>query len=83
VATEGVNAQMTVPTNVLANFRAACESLPLFQGLYLNLDHQMSKVEFEQSKPFKNLHIRVREQIVADGFSEPLNWEKSGREVSH
>jgi UPF0176 protein len=82
VATEGVNAQMSVPTNVLENFKAACESLPLFSGLYLNCDHQMTTKEFEESKPFKALHVRVREQIVADGFKAPLDWEKSGREVS-
>ena len=25
--------------------------------------------------------MRVRDQIVADGFSEPLDWQKSGREM--
>ena len=81
VAKEGVNAQMAVPSNVLSNFKAACETLPLFQGLYLNTDHLMTRQDFEESQPFKNLHVRVREQIVADGFKESLDWEKAGKEM--
>ncbi len=81
VAQEGVNAQMVVPTNVVAQFQLACESLPLFRGLYLNRDHVMTKAQFEADKPFKALHVRVRDQIVADGFSEPLDWQRSGREM--
>jgi UPF0176 protein len=58
VAKEGVNAQMAVPRNILQNFKEACETLPLFKGLYLNTDHFMEIREFEESKPFKALHIR-------------------------
>ena len=81
VAKEGVNAQMAVPTNVLINFQKACETEDLLKDLYLNCDHLLSRAEFEVSKPFKALHIRVRDQIVADGFDEPLDWHKSGREM--
>jgi len=81
VAKEGVNAQMAVPSNVLSNFKRACETLPLFQGLYLNTDHLMTRQDFEESQPFKNLHVRVRDQIVADGFKDSLDWEKSGKEM--
>jgi len=81
VATEGVNAQMAVPTNVLPQFQAACNELELLQDLYLNCDHLMTRQEFDTSRPFKALHIRVRDQIVADGLSEPLDWRRSGREV--
>jgi UPF0176 protein len=28
----------------------------------------------EQELPFEALHVRVRDQIVADGFSTPLDW---------
>lgn len=51
------------------------------EGLYLNTDHLMTREDYEKSKPFKALHIRVRSQIVADGFIEPLDWGKSGREM--
>lgn len=81
VATEGINAQMAVPSNVLPQFKLACESNHLLSGILLNIDHQMSRSEFELSKPFKALHIRAREQIVADGWEEPLDWNKSGREM--
>ena len=81
VAQEGVNAQMAVPTNVLLSFKAACETLPLFQGLYLNTDHTLTKAAFEADRPFKALHVRVRDQIVADGFAAPLDWQRSGREM--
>lgn len=81
VATEGINAQMAIPTNVVKNFKEACETLPLFRDLYLNADHVMTRKEFEDSKPFKALHIRIRDQIVADGFSESLDWQKSGKEM--
>ena len=81
VAAEGVNAQMAVPSNVLPNFKAACDQLGLLRDLYLNCDHTLSRAEFLASKPFKALHVRVRDQIVADGLSRPLDWHKSGREV--
>lgn len=43
----------------------------------------MSREDFEESKPFKALHIRVRDQIVSDGFnpSDSLDWSSSGREM--
>lgn len=71
----GINAQMAVPSNVLENFKAACETLPIFKDLYLNTDHKLSREEYEKTRPFKALHVRPRDQIVADGFDEPLNWE--------
>eukprot|EP00975_Prorocentrum_lima_P006479 1392612-Prorocentrum_lima.AAC.1 len=43
--------------------------------VFFNVDHEADV------SPFKALHIRVREKIVADGFEEPLDWGKSGREV--
>jgi len=81
VAREGINAQLAVPSNILSNFRAACESKELFRDLYLNVDHTIARAEYQASLPFKALHIRQREQIVADGFEEPLDWQKSGREI--
>ena len=51
-------------------------------GIYLNIDHELSRTAFEKNPPFKSLHVRVRSQIVADGFQEPLDWDKSGREMN-
>ena len=43
--------------------------MPTF-GLVL----QLTRAEFEETRPFKALHVRVRDQIVADGFAAPLDW---------
>lgn len=93
VASEGVNAQMAIPTNVIKNFEKATQSLPIFESLRLNTDHLVSAEEFAATRPFKALHVRVREQIVTDGFADvssatpeseapQLDWEKSGNEMS-
>jgi UPF0176 protein len=81
VASEGVNAQMAVPTNVIANFQRATETLPLFAGMRMNTDHTMTARDYERARPFKALHIRAREQIVTDGFLQPLDWQRSGSEM--
>lgn len=81
LATEGINAQCTVPTNVLSNFKQACETHWLLRGVALNTDHKITREEYLENRPFKALHIRIRDQIVADGWSEPLDWHKSGYEM--
>ena len=95
VASEGVNAQMAIPTNVIINFEKATQTLPIFESLRLNTDHLVSAEEFAATRPFKALHVRVREQIVTDGFADissaitsesseapQLDWGKSGNEMS-
>ena len=95
VASEGVNAQMAIPTNVIKNFEKATQTLPIFESLRLNTDHLVSAEEFAATRPFKALHVRVREQIVTDGFADvssaitsesseapQLDWGKSGNEMS-
>ena len=81
VAKEGVNAQCAVPSNVVDNFDKATHSLSFFNGMYLNIDHKMSREEYENEKPFKAMHIRVRSQIVADGLEQPLDWANGGNEM--
>ena len=75
VAEEGLNAQCAIPSNVISHFVSASESLPLFStGMYLNVDHEISREEYERKPPFKAMHVRVRSQIVADGLDIPLDW---------
>mmetsp|Transcript_17800 Transcript_17800/g.35697 ORF Transcript_17800/g.35697 Transcript_17800/m.35697 type:complete len:989 (-) Transcript_17800:127-3093(-) len=93
VAKEGVNAQMSVPTNVLSNFLQCCTVKPEeggelshVLGTYMengiNIDPIAVDMEEFQAKPaFKNLHIRVRSQIVADGFATPLDWQSAGYDM--
>ena len=38
--------------------------------------------EFIQIQPFKSLSIRVRKQVLADGFDRPLDWQQSGNEMT-
>jgi predicted sulfurtransferase len=94
VATEGINAQMSVPTNVLENFRDCCRSIPQL-GSYMendiNIDPQpLSRDEFavagvpingKPAPPFRNLHVRVRTQVVADGLERPLDWQSAGYDM--
>ena len=83
VAKEGLNAQCAIPSNVLHRFKQASETLDMFSsGMYLNTDHELTRTEYESNPAFKNLHIRVRSQIVADGFDEPLDWDTTGREIA-
>mmetsp|Transcript_32189 Transcript_32189/g.42442 ORF Transcript_32189/g.42442 Transcript_32189/m.42442 type:complete len:786 (-) Transcript_32189:326-2683(-) len=78
VAKEGINAQMAVPTTVLSNFEQACRSLPEFNDIYINKDDPLTREEYDEIKPFSKLHIRARDQIVADGGIDPLNWKDCG-----
>lgn len=77
VAPEGINAQMTVPTNVVDHFKKACLSYPaLGDQIYVNIDHTFSLEDFASKKPFAILDIRSRSQIVADGLlDDPLDCQ--------
>lgn len=88
VATEGINAQMAVPLEVFDRFVEATNSTPTLAGVYLNRDSVRSRAEFaalqnadtsidnssSSNLPFESLHVRVRDQIVADGGLDPLDW---------
>jgi predicted sulfurtransferase len=94
VAQEGVNAQMGVPTNVLKNFMDCCRSVSEL-GKYMendiNIDPKpLSRSEFavagvptngQPAPPFRNLHIRVRNQVVADGLTKSLDWQSAGYDM--
>jgi predicted sulfurtransferase len=94
VAQEGVNAQMSVPTNVLPNFMECCRSMPEL-GQYMendiNIDPKpLTQGEFavagvpvngKQAPPFRNLHVRVRKQVVADGLDKSLDWQSAGYDM--
>mmetsp|Transcript_2070 Transcript_2070/g.3172 ORF Transcript_2070/g.3172 Transcript_2070/m.3172 type:complete len:715 (+) Transcript_2070:666-2810(+) len=94
VAREGINAQMSVPTNVLSNFMNCCTSIPelgewMENGV--NVDPKPIPIkEFatagvplngKAAPPFRNLHIRVRRQVVADGLDTPLDWQVAGYDM--
>eukprot|EP00548_Thalassiothrix_antarctica_P013316 CAMPEP_0194167506 /NCGR_PEP_ID=MMETSP0154-20130528/2762_1 /TAXON_ID=1049557 /ORGANISM="Thalassiothrix antarctica, Strain L6-D1" /LENGTH=850 /DNA_ID=CAMNT_0038878419 /DNA_START=239 /DNA_END=2787 /DNA_ORIENTATION=- len=100
VAKEGVNAQMSVPSNVVDRFMECCKSIPeLGQWMEngINIDPISIPVdEFatagvpvngKPAPPFRNLHIRVRSQVVADGLNDnteeeqQLDWQSAGYDM--
>lgn len=70
VAHEGINAQMAIPSNIFEYFKEKTKSLIYFEESRFNTDPEITREEYERFKPFRNLHIRIRSQIVADGLDE-------------
>jgi UPF0176 protein len=65
VAHEGINAQVSVPTQQLDTFRAYLYAIEALNGLRLN-----TAVD-DDGKSFYVLDIKVRRHIVADGITDP------------
>ena len=63
VAKEGINAQISMPTEQFEEFKAHIEGLGWLPNLRLN-------VAVEQGKSFFKLIVRVRDKIVADGLND-------------
>ena len=75
VASEGVNAQVSVPSARFPELKAYMESTPHFRGLRLN-------VAVSDGKSFWVLKVKVRARIVADGIEDPgFSMENRGRYV--
>ncbi len=76
VAAEGVNAQVSVPSNRFEELKAYMDSTDHFRGLRLN-------VAVSDGKSFWVLKVKVRERIVADGIDDPnFSMEKLGKYVN-
>lgn len=65
VASEGVNAQLSVPEKNFEAFKTAMDAWDFFKNLRLNI-----AVE-DDGKSFFTLAIKVRNKIVADGIDDP------------
>lgn len=77
VASEGINAQISLPTERLSDFRDALERIEGLGGLRLNIAVQ------DDGKSFFVLDVKVRNKIVADGIDDPsFSMERRGRYVS-
>lgn len=63
LATEGINAQISIPKTAFDKFHAYIDSQPYLQGVRLNyaVDH---------GKSFYKLKVKVRSKIVADGLND-------------
>lgn len=64
VASEGVNAQISVPADQFENLRQYLNTIPFLTNIRLNI-----AVE-DDGKSFFTLAIKVREKIVADGLND-------------
>lgn len=65
LAHEGINAQISVPSDKFEQFKAYLYSIPELNNLRLNIAVD------DDGKSFWVLKIKVREKIVADGVSDP------------
>ena len=66
IATEGINAQISVPDSNVDAFRTYLNTIPSLQDIRLNIAVD------DDGKSFWVLKIKVREKIVADGINDPL-----------
>ena len=76
VASEGINAQISVPQKNYDLFKEYLDSSGQLENIRLN-------VAVSDGKSFWVLKIKVREKIVADGINDPdFSMEKKGRYVN-
>lgn len=76
IATEGINAQISVPTHQVAAFKTYLYSILALNELRLNIAVN------DNGKSFWVLRIKVREKIVADGIDDPdFSMENRGKYV--
>jgi UPF0176 protein len=64
VATEGINAQVSIPDKMMETFRDYVYSIPFLKNIRLNTAIQ------DDGKSFFKLKILVRNKIVADGLDD-------------
>lgn len=77
VAKEGINAQISVPTENFEALKAYLYTIPALNGLRLNIAVK------DDGKSFYVLDIKVREKIVADGIDDPgFDMANKGRYVN-
>src|ERR1041384_7442036 len=65
LASEGINAQMSVPLNEWPAFLAHLHSIPAFKGV------PIKEAVDGNGKSFYKLILKVRKKIVADGIEDP------------
>ncbi len=77
VASEGINAQISVPTHYLEAFKNYVYNISGLSGLRLNIAVD------DDGKSFWVLKIKVRDKIVADGIDDPgFSMQNKGRYVN-
>jgi UPF0176 protein len=64
IATEGINAQISLPANNLEKFRENLYSFDFMNGIRLNVAIEQDSFSFLKNK------IKIRKKIVADGLED-------------
>ncbi len=76
IASEGINAQVSVPENNVADFAKYLNDIPGLEKIRLN------PAIHDDGKSFWVLKIKVRHKIVADGIDDPhFNMHQKGKYV--
>jgi len=77
IATEGINAQISVPSHLFEDFKIYLYSIKGLEGLRLNIAVN------DNGKSFWVLRIKHRSKIVADGIEDPnFSMENKGNYVN-
>ena len=77
IATEGINAQISVPTHLFENFKTYLYSIKALDGVRLNIAVN------DNGKSFWVLRIKQRSKIVADGIEDAsFSMENKGNYVN-
>ena len=77
LASEGINAQVSIPEPLLSSFRDLVDSVALLKGVAFNFGVEKSKLSFYK------LAIKVKKQIVADGLKEvDFDLNNAGKKLS-
>lgn len=77
IAGEGINAQLSVPSNKMIEFKNSIDNVSFLNGVRLNI-----AIEHD-NEAFLKLKVKVRDKIVADGLdSNEYNLDKKGVHVN-
>ncbi len=64
VATEGINAQLSIPATCFEEFKAMIDDISFLKNVRLNIAIE------QDNKSFLKLKVKVRDKIVADGLED-------------
>jgi len=77
IASEGINAQLSVPASNFEALKAFLFSIEAFKNIRINVAVD------DDGKSFWVLKIKVREKIVADGINDPdFSMQKKGKYIN-
>ena len=77
IASEGINAQLSVPSNKMIDFKNSIDNVSFLNGVRLNIAIE------HNNEAFLKLKVKVRDKIVADGLhSNEYNLDKNGVHVN-